>query len=79
MTAALLGLYEMMVATEVYPDAHSAHIRGVSAYCAQETYILICYQDYVCSCALISYFSAVPHRTLKRLVCFRCSLALSWS
>ena len=31
MTAALLGLYEMMVATKAYPDAHSAHIRGVSA------------------------------------------------
>lgn len=31
MTAALLGLYEMMVATEPYPNAHSAHIRGVSA------------------------------------------------
>ncbi|RDW85949.1 hypothetical protein BP5796_04274 [Coleophoma crateriformis] len=31
MTAALLGLYEMMVATEVYPSAHSMHVKGVSA------------------------------------------------
>lgn len=31
MTAALLGLYEMIVAAEAYPDVHSTHIIGVSA------------------------------------------------
>ena len=31
MTAAMLGLFEMMVATEAYPNAHNAHVQGVSA------------------------------------------------
>lgn len=31
MTVSILGLYEMMVAAEVYSDALSAHIKGVSA------------------------------------------------
>jgi hypothetical protein len=31
MTAALLGLYEMIVAVEAYPNAHGTHLKGVSA------------------------------------------------
>lgn len=31
MTAALLGLYEMITATEAYPNAHNTHLKGVSA------------------------------------------------
>jgi len=31
MTAVLLGLYEMIVAAELYPSAHNLHLKGVSA------------------------------------------------
>lgn len=31
MTAVLLGLYELIIASEPYPDAHGTHLRGISA------------------------------------------------